>query len=264
MIRAVLFDLDGTLYRGADVLPGAPETVRTLRERGLAIRFITNNSGATLADLHTKLTKMGFDPDPGEIMNSGMGAAAWCDKFGQRSVFVVGERGLVATFRQSGLTVLNAVEDGVVTPQCDLRPDAVVVGICRSFTYDLMAAAMTHIRAGAQFVATNLDATFPMEGNRLDPGSGSIVRAIATCAEREPHVIGKPNPDLLILSLFGTDILPAEALVVGDRLDSDILAGERGGFPTHLVLTGVTAAAPPGMSWSADVTSVPSVLSTFA
>ena len=116
-----------------------------------------------------------------------------------------------------------------------------------------MNAAMQRIRAGQTFVATNPDTTYPMEGGRLIPGAGSIVAAIRTCSGTEPYIVGKPNPYLVQLILADSNSNASEALVVGDRVDTDLLSGEMAGCPTHLVLTGVTSQPPDGQSYSEDL-----------
>jgi 4-nitrophenyl phosphatase len=257
MIRYPLyiFDLDGTLYRGDEPILHAPETVRELKATGSGIRYLTNNSGQTREFFLAKLQRMGFPAELHEIESSAHGAAKYLESKGLHSIFAVGEAGLVLTLREEGLTVVNADGEGVVSPDGG-DSAAVVVGICRRFTYDLMSSAMQRIRSGQAFVATNTDATFPLEGSRLVPGAGSVVAAIRTCSEQDPFVVGKPNPYLITLILEAAGCPPSEALVVGDRLDTDLVSGEAAGCPTHLVLTGVTHTPPPNQSCSADLTAL--------
>lgn len=249
--RAYLFDLDGTLFRGSTALPGAVEVLTELRRRGASIRFLTNNSSQTRDDFVRKLTGMGFEAHPAETYGSAFGTAQYCRHEGIRSVFTVSEVGLVKTFRQLGIEVVNWSEDAEPSDVTDLNahyptPDAVVAGICRHFNYHLMNVAMQQIRKGARFIATNPDVTYPMEGDTLIPGAGSIVAAITACSEQEPFVVGKPNPFLVQLVLEDAGIPASEALVVGDRMDTDIESGRRAGCPTYLVLTGVTKEPPEG------------------
>ncbi len=132
-------------------------------------------------------------------------------------------------------------------------PDAVVVGICRTFTYDLMNQAMQAIRGGAMFVATNEDATYPVEGGRLEPGAGSIVKAIETCVGIRPAVMGKPHPGMVQTLLTQTGIAAENAILIGDRYDSDIVAGKAAGTQTFLVLTGVEKILPEGQPGGQDL-----------
>jgi len=237
-----VFDLDGTLFRGDTVIPGAPETVAELRRRGAKIYFLTNNSSQTRDAYMAKLAHMGFEPQPEEIMSTAIGAAAYLTSEGLRSAYVVGEPGLVSTLRDAGIEIT------------DDRPEATVVGICKSFDYAMLNAAMQAIRGGSRFVATNRDSTYPLEGGKFIPGSGSIVAAVATAAGTEPMVIGKPNPFLLQEILRTSRLQESDVLVVGDRLDTDIECGIRAGCPTWLVLTGVESSLPEGQLGSQDVT----------
>lgn len=248
-----IFDLDGTLYRGDEPISGAPEAVQELKRSGADIRYLTNNSGQTREFFLSKLQRMGYPAEAEEILSSGLGSVRYLESRAIRTIFAIGEPGLVQTFRSKGLLVANADLDGVISPEGG-DSEAVVVGICRHFTYDLMSAAMQRIRAGQVFVATNTDATYPLEGDRLIPGAGSVVAGIRTCSEQEPFVVGKPNPYLVSMLLEETGISPDDALVVGDRIDTDIASGVAAGCPTHLVLTGVTHVAPTGQAFSPDVT----------
>ena len=255
MIRpysAYLFDLDGTLYRGETALPGAVETVRSLVARGAAVRYLTNNSSLTREQFATKLDTMGIPVTVPMVLSSGWGAARRLVEMGFRSAFVVGEPGLVELLRGAGITVVNAGEDGYVLPDGD-QGEVVLVGIHRRFTYEIMSAAMQRLRSGLPFVATNPDTTFPLEGGRLVPGAGSIVAAIKSCGGVDPILIGKPEPYLIDVALADLGLSPSEALVVGDRLDTDIESGRRAGCDTFLVLSGVENTLPEGQMGAADV-----------
>lgn len=283
-LRCVLFDLDGTLYRGDEALPEAVEVVRELRDRGVLVRYLTNNSTQLRSDFEHKLRRMGFPVEAGEVYNSAYATALYLRDRGLQHVFVLGEPGLIQTLQQAGLTVVNnqegapsplfepygfygsaqnyaRTEDGyrVVlggsSPHADrwtppVEPaDAVVVGLCREYlTFDLISAAMAQIRAGAQFVATNPDTTFPLEEGRLIPGAGTIVAAVAACSEREPFVVGKPNPYMIEMILREADVPAEEALLVGDRLDTDIESANRAGVSSYLVLTGIATELPKGQT----------------
>lgn len=231
-----IFDLDGTLYRGSEALPGATETVSELRRSGSIVRFLTNNSSQTPEHQASKLTAMGIDAIPSEVLTSGMGAAHYLAEQKCKRLFVVGEPGLVEVLSRKGLE----------TCAYDAKPDAVLAGICRTFTYEVLSNAMHAILSGARFVATNRDATYPMEHGKLIPGAGAIVSSIETCSETEPFVVGKPNPFLLQMILSETGLPAIDTLVVGDRFETDIVSGINAGCDTLLVLTGVTKTAPAG------------------
>lgn len=253
--RLAIFDLDGTLYRGDEAIPHAVETVAELKRRGVLVRYLTNNSSQTREFFAEKLSRMGFEAKPCEIDSSATGTASHLLDEGSRSVYLVGMPGLISTLEEAGLRVVNRGEDGHAIPQGE-QADAVAAGICQEFTYALMDGAMQQLLKGARFVATNADATFPLEGGRLVPGAGSIVAGIRTCSGVEPFVVGKPNPYLLQLAMKEARVSPEETLAIGDRLDTDIESGRRAGCRTHLVLTGVEKTAPEGQSWSPDLRGV--------
>ena len=236
-----IFDLDGTLYRGDEVIPGAQDTLAALRARGAAIRYLTNNSTRSRATYVNLLSRMGFAAHPSEVYTSALATAEYLR--GSIAVaHVVGEAGLTIALEDAGIRV------------SERAPDAVVVGLCRALSYELLSRAMQHLLAPrVRFVATNRDATLPLEGGSLVPGAGAIVAALATCAGREPELVGKPSPFSVEWILREAGVSPGDALVVGDRFETDIVAGQRAGCPVHLVLTGVTRGAPDGVPSSAQL-----------
>lgn len=252
-IRLVVLDLDGTVYRGEQVIPNAPEAIQAIRERGLLVRFVTNNSRATPTWLVEKLSRMGIQALPEEALSSGMAAADHLVREGLRSAYVVGEWGLAESLRDRLIEVVNGGSDGAPTSEASRQADTVVAGIDRSFTYAKLNGAMQQIRRGARFVATNADTTYPVENGGLVPGAGSIVAAIRACSGVEPVLVGKPNPLMLEMVVSESGCAKEEILVVGDRIGTDIEWGRAYGCPTHLVLTGVTETAPPGVRWSEDL-----------
>lgn len=239
--KLYIFDLDGTLFLGEEPIPGAADALGRLRSQGSMVRFLTNNSSQSRANYVAKLVRLGFEAYSEEVYSSAIGTAAYLRQEGLRTAFVIGEPGLQETLMLSGVEM------------ADNQPEAVVVGICKSFTYPLLSEAMQHIRAGARFVATNTDPTYPMEGGRFIPGSGSLVAAVQTCAEVDPFIVGKPNPFLVELILREAHVSPANSLMVGDRMDTDIAAGIRAHCPTLLVLTGATKSPPDGQDWVPSV-----------
>jgi 4-nitrophenyl phosphatase len=238
-----IFDLDGTLYRGAEALPGASETLKALRRDGALVRFLTNNSSQTPEAQAAKLQAMGIPADAEHILTAGVGAANYLRDLGLLTVFVVGEPGLIEVLERAGIRMVHEKE----------ASDAVVVGICRTFHYAMLHEAMYRIHYGARFIATNTDATYPIEGGRLIPGAGSIVAAVRTCAGIDPLVIGKPNTLLVEMILKETGCAPSDALVVGDRYETDIVSGLSAGCDTLLVLTGVTHEPPPNQAFAASL-----------
>lgn len=239
-MKLVILDLDGTLFRGSVPISGAAGTVQALLNRALAVRYLTNNSTAPPHAVAAKLTSMGFNAPIEWIATSSMGAA-WRLEGNCRRALVLGEAGLVSALESVGIEVELATHEVEPTGF-----DAVVVGLCRAATYEAIARCQSAILGGARFVATNRDATYPIENGGLIPGAGSLIAAVTTASMREPEVIGKPEPFLVERLMEEVGASPAETLVVGDRIDTDIEAGRRAGTRTLLVLSGVTHSAPEG------------------
>lgn len=236
--RLVVFDLDGTLYRGAEPVPHAVAAVLRLRDEGVLVRYATNNSAATREGTADKLCAMGYPAAPAEVYGSSHAAAALLGERGLRSAFLVGEPGCIGNLRASDVSVINAPE-GRATPESDDVADAVVVGICRTFTYTLLDSALQQLLLGAELVATNRDATYPLEAGRLQPGAGSLVAAIEAASGKPAQVAGKPERWMMEAILRDAGVRPEQTLVVGDREDTDIVFGKRNGCATAMVLTGV-------------------------
>lgn len=234
--RLFIFDLDGVIYRGEEPMPYAVETVQRLREEGKMVRFLTNNSALTREAYVRRLTGMGIPCQEEELMTSAYATAIYLQSQGaeHKRVFIVGEEGIHEELRRIGMRVVTDPEEE--------GAEYVVAGIDRDFTYDKLRRAHFAIRHGAQFIATNRDATYPAAGGRIVPGGGAIVAAIQACTGVEPLVIGKPNTYSVELLLQRCGVYPQEAVLVGDRLDTDVLVGKRVGLHTVLVLTGVTDA----------------------
>ena len=245
------FDLDGTLYRGNEVVPGAAEAIRELETRGARILYVTNNSGLMRADYVAKLQKLGFSATAEQVVTSGTVAAQYCLAHNIRRVFIVGEPGLVGTFREHGLTVVNADEKGDANPNGS-DAQALVSGICRAaLSYSLLDAAMQVAMQTETYIACNRDLTYPVEAGRFCPGSGAIVAAIEACSGVRALNVGKPQPEMLLEPLKALGIDPKETLMVGDRMDTDIECGKSAGADTCLVLTGVTQVSVAGQ-WCVD------------
>jgi 4-nitrophenyl phosphatase len=231
--KAWVFDMDGVLYRGTLPLPGVNDLFNALELRERRYMLATNNSMATAADYVQRLAAMGIQTPEAAILTSAMATRDYLVETlpEDAGLFVVGMPALrEQLFRDTNFV---AVQYGESTPA------AVVVGLDKLFTYEKLALANEAIRAGARFVATNADATLPSE-NGLLPGCGSVIAAIATASGAKPVVIGKPEPLMLEMALHRLGVKPDEAVMVGDRLDTDILAGQRAGMLTVLVLTGVS------------------------
>lgn len=238
---AVLLDLDGTVVRGAGAVPGAPEVVNELRQGGILVQFITNNAARGPAEVAGHLTAMGVRTAPEEVLTSGQAAVAVLA--GQLPagtvVLVVGTDALVAAVRAAGLRPVT---------QASECPGAVLQGHSPDTGWARLAEACLAIRAGAVWVACNVDLTLPTERGLL-PGNGAMVAALRAATDREPAVAGKPARPLFDTAV--NRIGARRALVVGDRLDTDIAGACAAGLDSLLVLSGVAdaaavLAAPPG------------------
>lgn len=223
-IRGVIFDLDGTVYRGAEAVPGAADLIRDLRTRGVQVRFATNRANRPADVVRDQLTSMGLDCDLDDIFTT---AEATADVLKPGRYYLIGEAG-----------VGRALENRGFVPD-QTAPDYVVVSYDREFSYRKLAIAQRLILDGAQFVATNPDRILSM-ADGLVPGAGSIVAAVVAATGVDPLVIGKPGRRLFDWALARMGLPATAVIAVGDNLDTDIPAGKAAGMRTMLMLTGVT------------------------
>jgi 4-nitrophenyl phosphatase len=232
-IRGFLVDLDGVVYRGSEVIPGAPEFFHFLRERQFPHLMITNNSTRTAAQFAERLRGMGVPVQAEEVLTSAEAAAGYLAEQAPAgaAVFVIGEEGLVQAIAARGFEVCT--RDDV---------DYVVVGLDRAFDYPKLTLAMRAIMNGAAFVGTNPDTSLPTEEGPL-PGAGALQAAIWTASGLRPLIIGKPEPTMLRVGARRLGLEPHEVAVIGDRLDTDVVGGHRAGMTTVLVLTGIARRA---------------------
>lgn len=231
--RAFIIDMDGVLYRGGEPLPGVNDFFNALELRGRKIILATNNSTATPADYVAKMAGMGITVTGEQVLTSSTVTRAYLLETLPASacIFIVGMPALSQqVFEATSFVPADETSEKI---------DAVVAGLDFTFTYDKLKIANRAIRAGARFVATNTDATLPREDG-VWPGSGSIVAAIVTASGVQPAIMGKPETVMVEQALKVCGVGPDEAVMVGDRLDTDILAGNRAHVLTALVLTGVS------------------------
>lgn len=234
-VSTFIFDLDGVIWRGESPVEGAAASVAELKRLGKRCFYATNNSSRAPQWFVERLQKMGIDAQIEEIVTSATATASFIARhFSNPRVFVVGEEGVQNLLRGVGARVFT-VDDAEQTPEVEV----VVAGIDRTFNYEKLKWAQQFILRGAQFIATNRDATFPIEGGVV-PGAGSIVAAIETASGSVPLSMGKPEPAMLLEILADNNLQPSEVFMIGDRLDTDIACGARAGIGTILVATGVT------------------------
>ena len=246
-VRLVIFDLDGVIYRGDDVISGARELVTWLHECGTAVRFATNNSMVTREGYVDRLGGMGIATAADEIVTSTSATVEHLRLHAPeiRTVLGIGADGMREELVSAGLEVVMA---GAARPpdrpggRLDRGFDAVIVGLHPGLGYGELAIAMSAVAAGARLIATNADARYPTPAGFL-PGAGSIVAALATATGITPEVIGKPSPAMFSAIMESSGVPTRETVVVGDNPDADIAGAHRAGCAAILVLTGVADAA---------------------
>ncbi|MFC7366085.1 MULTISPECIES: TIGR01457 family HAD-type hydrolase [Bhargavaea] len=226
--RAWCFDLDGTVYRGDVPIPETVRFIRSLREKGAGVFFVTNNSALTPERQAEKLMGMGITAAPEEIMTSSVATADHLLKnHGTIPVYMIGEEGLRSALTSAGHRIVREA------------PDAVVVGIDREITYGKLADASLAVSAGSAFVATNSDKAYPTERG-LVPGNGAFAGLIELATGVSPFYIGKPSVPMLEALADRHGLEKEEMIMVGDNYETDIVAGIRYGIDTVHVDTGVT------------------------
>jgi phosphoglycolate/pyridoxal phosphate phosphatase family enzyme len=232
---AFLLDLDGVLYRGGDPVEGAPEAVDALRSRSKAVVFVTNNSWRTPAQVAAKLEGMGIQARPEEVVTSGQATAAQLRRdlgANGATAYVLGGEGVRSALADAGIDSADGEPD---------RVDVVVVGWDRDLTYDRLRTATVLIGRGAGLVATNADPSYPAPGGELWPGAGAILAAVEAGSGRRATVVGKPQRPLFDLAVDRAG--SRAALVVGDRIETDIVGAANAGLDSALVLTGASTPA---------------------
>lgn len=231
-IQGWLIDLDGVIYRGDQLLAGAPEFVTALREERVPFLFLTNNSSRTPAQYAERLTRMGIPAGPQDFYTSSLATAEYLARQAPPGtpIFVIGMDGIRQALEEAGFRITS---DPYEAAYC-------VVGYDNCITYQDLALATRAVFAGARLIGTNPDPTLPVEDGFI-PGTGSILAAVATAAGVNPLVIGKPEPTILSLALERLGVPAERAAIVGDRLSTDVAGGLRLGLFTVLVLTGSTS-----------------------
>jgi len=244
-VRLVIFDLDGVVYRGDEVIPGAAELVAWLHRRGVAVRFATNNSMVAREGYVTRLGEMGIRTTADEIVTSSSATVEHLHRHAPeiRRVMAIGAEGLREELSAAGFETTMAGDVSAPVPGGALEAsyDALIVGLDPAFDYGRLASGMSAVAAGARLIATNADARYPTPAGFL-PGAGSIVASLAAATGVTPEVIGKPEPAMFRAIIEASGIPADETVVVGDNPASDIVGARRAGCASILVLTGVADA----------------------
>jgi glycerol 3-phosphatase-2 len=236
---AFLLDLDGVVYRGDEPVPGAPEAVAAIREAGRRVIFLTNNSARTPDRVSERLSAMGVPATRREVVTSSEATAALVREMLERerrppTAFVIGEGGIRDALTDAGLELLEG-EPG--------EAGFVVVGWDREADYARLKTATLLVSKGARLVATNADASFPAPGGEMWPGAGALLAAVETASGERATVVGKPHRPLFDVALERAG--SRRALVIGDRIETDVAGGLGAGLDAALVLTG--AHGPPDL-----------------
>ena len=237
-IELAIFDLDGVIYRGDKLISGSDKVITALKELKIKVVYNSNNSTVTRKMYVHRLKRFNIESDILDFYTSASIAASEITKLKQNAtIYIIGEIGLKEELKICGHEVVNADSD-------HLEVDFVIVGMDRDLTYTKIAFAQRCILEGnAEFYATNADTSFPVAAGLL-PGAGVMVNAVETCTNQKPvKIFGKPNPYGIQMILKDTKSNPNRSVIFGDRLNTDILAGNRAGIKTALVLTGVTKAS---------------------
>ncbi len=242
-----LIDMDGVLYRGTELIPGADRFIRELCQRDIPFRFLTNNSQRTRRDVVARLARLGLEVEDHHVFTSAMATARFlAQQKPGGTAYVIGEGGLLTALHQHGYAVV------------DHAPDYVVVGEGRTFNLELVESAVRMILGGAKLIATNMDPNCPTQ-NGLRPGCGAMVAMLETATGVKAFSVGKPSPVMMRAARKELGLTTDETAMIGDTMETDILGGAQLGFHTVLVLSGGTKAEDlPRYAYRPDVV-VPSI-----
>ncbi len=227
--KGIICDMDGVVYHGNILLPGVQDFVDWLYRENKHFLFLTNNSGKTPKELRQKLLAMGLDIGEEHFYTSALATASFIAKQSPgASVYVIGEPGLYNALYQKGLTIN------------DTSPDYVVIGEMANYTYDTIRRAVHHVMNGAKLIGTNPDVTGPSETGII-PACRALVSPVEMSTGKQAYFIGKPNALMMRTGLEILGVHSGDAVMIGDRMDTDIIAGIESGMDTALVLSGVTS-----------------------
>jgi NagD protein len=227
-IKNYLTDMDGVILRGRTLIPGAAEFVQKLRAKDIPFLILTNNSQYTQRDLQVRLSYMGLEVPPEAIFTSALATAQFLhDQRPEGRAYVIGESGLTTALHDIGYVLT------------DQEPEYVVLGETTAYSFERITRAIRFVSAGARFIATNPDVMGPGEGG-IVPATGAVAALISAATGVKPYFVGKPNPLMMRTALRTINAHSENSVMIGDRMDTDIVAGLESGLRTILVLTGVT------------------------
>lgn len=228
--KGFICDMDGVIYHGNRLLPGAREFVEWVKSRGKQFLFLTNSSERTPRELKEKLRRLGIEAEAENFHTSALATAGFLSgQLPNGSAYVIGGNGLINALYDAGYS-MN-----------DVNPDYVVVGESRGYSFETIERAVNLVKDGARLIGTNPDLTGPSETG-LVPATGSLISPIELATGRKAYFVGKPNPLMMRQALKRLGCRREETMIIGDRMDTDIIAGIESEIETILVMSGVTKA----------------------
>jgi len=231
MFKGFIFDLDGTVYVGDQLIPDADRVIQLIRERGRKVVFLSNKPIRTREDYASKLTRLGIPTQADEVINSTFVMTNYLKKIApQARLFVIGEPPFIEELKRAGFQITDVPKE----------IDYVVVAFDRAFDYGKLNIAFQAIKSGAHFVATNPDRTCPVEGGEIPDCAGMIAAIEAVTEKKVEVIVGKPSPLMIQTVLDVLGLRPEDCILIGDRIETDIKMGKEAGIATGIVLTGVT------------------------
>jgi NagD protein len=226
--RAFISDMDGVIYHGNRLLPGVPEFVEWLKRERKKFLFLTNSSERTPKELQEKMSRLGINVESNVFYTSALATANFLSNQKPKgTAFIIGEAGLVNAMYNVGYSMNN------------INPDYVVVGDTRSYSYEKIEQAVNLVIKGAKLIGTNSDVTGPVEDG-IAPSTRALMAPIELATGRSAYYVGKPNPLMMRIALKKLGCSREETIIIGDRMDTDIIAGIESEIDTVLVLSGIT------------------------
>jgi len=227
-----IFDLDGTIYLGEKLIPGARETIERLKSHSKKIVYLSNKPLQTREDYASKLTRLGIPTHPEEVINSSLVMARWLSRQAPgATIYVIGEIPLIEEMVRAGFRISEKAGE----------IQYVIASFDRTFDYRKLNIALQAIKKGARFVATNPDRTCPVEGGEIPDCAAMIGAVEGTTGKKVEAVVGKPSDIMIRVAVDSMGLRPEDCVLVGDRLETDMVMGKKAGMAAALVLTGVTS-----------------------
>ncbi|HLN21645.1 MAG TPA: HAD-IIA family hydrolase [Bacteroidales bacterium] len=224
-----IIDMDGVIYHGNKLLPGVPEFLEWLENSGKKYLFLTNASERTPRELHEKLKRLGIKVGEQHFYTSALATASFLSsQIPNGSAYVIGDAGLINALYSVGYSINN------------VSPDYVVVGETKSYNFSMVEKAVNLVLRGARLIGTNSDVSGPTEDG-ITPGTKALIAPIEVATGRKAYFVGKPNPIMMRIALNKLGVKREDAIIIGDRMDTDIRCGMESEIDTLLVLSGITS-----------------------